>query len=340
MDLIKSKNLSIHALRGLSAFFVLLHHELSRITGYWNFSTSYVDLGRIGIVSFFLISGFVIRGSIGQRDISSFLYLRFFRLFPIYWLSLITYLVVCNFASQSAKDHASIASDSAFNVNVRDFVLNLTMFEEMLGLKSMLPPAWTLSIELMFYLTVCILVALKISNWEKYMFYASLSLFGVMNILEHQTGKQFPTSLPLLLSMAFLGSIFYDQTHMGKSKKIFSKESNLALTIIVVFYSFSTSDSFWNPVNRILSTALGMGIFLAFFSRSLKNIHPVFGWLGDISYSVYIISPCIMILCDTFIPHFVYKIIGSIIFTLLISTLTYKFIEKPLQKCSRIRSGS
>jgi peptidoglycan/LPS O-acetylase OafA/YrhL len=336
----KSKNLSIHTLRGLSAFFVLLHHEFSRITSYWNFSTSYVDLGRVGVVSFFLISGFVIRGSIGKRDISSFIYLRFFRLFPIYWLSLTTYLVVCNFASQSAKDQASIASDSAFNVNVRDLVLNLTMFQEMLGLKSMLPPAWTLSIELMFYLTVCILVALKISNWERYMFYASLGLFGVMNILEYQLGTQLPTSLPLLLSMAFLGSIFYDQTQVNKSKRIFSRETNLALTIIVVFYIFGASDSLWNPVNRILSTVLGLGIFLAFFSRSQEKIHPVFGWLGDISYSVYIISPCIMILCDTFIPNIIYKIIGSIIFTLLISTLTYKYIEKPLQKWSRIRSGS
>ena len=336
----KSKNLSIHTLRGLSAFFVLLHHEFSRINGYWNFSTSYIDLGRVGVVSFFLISGFVIRGSIGKRDISSFLYLRFFRLFPIYWLALITYLVVCNFASQSAKDHASITSDSAFHVNVRDFALNLTMFQEMLGLKSMLPPAWTLSIELMFYLTVCILVALKIANWERYMFYASLSLFAVMNILEYQIGKQLPTSLPLLLSMAFLGSIFYDQTQMNKSKKIFSKETNLALITILVFYGFGASDSLWNPVNRILSTVLGLGIFLAFVSRSQESTHPVFGWLGDISYSVYIISPCIMILCDTFISNSVYKIIGSVIFTLIMSTVTYKYIEQPLQKWSRIRTGS
>ncbi len=334
----KSKNLSVHALRGLSAFLVLLHHEFSRNTDYWNFSTSFIDLGRVGVVSFFLISGFVIRGSIGKRNISSFLFLRFFRLFPIYWLALMTYLVACNFASESAKDQASIASDSAFNVNVRDFVLNLTMFQEILGLKSMLPPAWTLSIELMFYLSVCILVAFKVINWEKYMLYGSLSLFAVINILEYVFEVQLPSSLPLLLAMAFLGSTLYEQTRTDKFRGMFGKETNLTLLIIVIFYSFGASDSLWNPVNRILSTVLGLGIFLAFLTRRQANIHPVFGWLGDISYSLYIISPSIMILCDTYLPNVIYKMIGSIVFTLLISTLTYNYIEKPLQKWSRIRA--
>lgn len=90
---VQSKNLSIHTLRGLSAFLVLVHHELSSFTGYWNFQEN-IDLGRVGVVSFFLISGYVIRRSIVNRSISSFLYLRFFRLFPIYWLSLLAYLVV------------------------------------------------------------------------------------------------------------------------------------------------------------------------------------------------------------------------------------------------------
>jgi peptidoglycan/LPS O-acetylase OafA/YrhL len=335
---VQSKNLAIHTLRGLSAFLVLVHHELSSFTGYWNFSRNYIDLGRVGVVSFFLISGYVIRGSIINRSISSFLYLRFFRLFPIYWLSLLAYLVVCNFASERAKANASITSDSAFNVNAIDLVLNLTMFQELLGLKSMLPPAWTLSIELLFYCTVCILVAIKLANWERIMFYASLTLFGAISILEYVTARQLPTSVPLLLGMAFLGSVFHDQSKSNNSKKVFSWESKLALVSIIVFYSFSSSDSLWNPVNRILSTILGLGVFLAFFSRNWNQVTPVFVWLGDISYSLYIISPCVMVLCDTFIPNLIYKITASIICTLLLSTLTYRYLEKPLQKWSKIRS--
>ena len=50
-----------------------------------------LDVGRMGVVVFFAISGFVIPSSLGPREAGAtrrFLVRRVFRLFPAYWLSI------------------------------------------------------------------------------------------------------------------------------------------------------------------------------------------------------------------------------------------------------------
>jgi len=90
----------VDALRGIAALLVLaLHvanhyHALSPATaahGRWlNDFAANLDIGRIGVVVFFLISGFVVPFSIHAESaapVRGFAIRRLFRIFPAYWLS-------------------------------------------------------------------------------------------------------------------------------------------------------------------------------------------------------------------------------------------------------------
>src|SRR5260221_11756638 len=95
----------IDTLRGIAVLSVLLQHSLEVIvsnhpTGeyYWVFHNAigyYFNFGRFGVVLFFFVSGFVIPFSFpdSATPARDFAIIRFFRLYPAYWLSILVGLV-------------------------------------------------------------------------------------------------------------------------------------------------------------------------------------------------------------------------------------------------------
>src|SRR4051794_38413296 len=92
---------NIDALRGFAAALVIVRHASDTMCTVppavhtramlCNVSQA-VDLGRVGVVAFFAISGFVIYPTLrGPRwdGTRKFLIRRFFRIYPAYWLSLV-----------------------------------------------------------------------------------------------------------------------------------------------------------------------------------------------------------------------------------------------------------
>lgn len=332
-----SRNNSIHLLRGISAILVLVHHVLSQSNVYWEFSRTYVDIGRTGVVSFFLISGFVIHRSITQRKLKDFLFLRFFRLYPIYWIALITYLAIFQIASDEAKKNITLVSDSAYNVTPFKMLLNLTMFQELFGLESILPPAWTLSIELLFYLSACLAVKFNIRNWEKLFLYFFLATFSTSVIVALTTKIKIPTSLFLLLTMAFLGAVLSKVQINEQKNPVLCKDFLISILIITIFYTFSNKDELWNPTNRILSTLLGIFSFIVIFNRKENSISKFSEWLGNISYSIYIFTPTIQLIADTAFPNIYARFVMTLLLSLILCSFTFKFIESPFLDFARKR---
>ncbi|HGM7838215.1 TPA: acyltransferase family protein, partial [Serratia marcescens] len=81
----------IDAIRGIAALSVVIAHFIVPIYGAENFVFSHVlDIGKIGVVLFFIISGFIIPFSFRRENggVKAFFISRFFRLYPGYWFSL------------------------------------------------------------------------------------------------------------------------------------------------------------------------------------------------------------------------------------------------------------
>lgn len=134
--------------RALLALLVVISHSSAYFPSY----VSRFSLGNVGVFSFFVLSGFVIAEALdvfypGQPH--RFLFNRFLRLYPVYWLACIVALLIY-----------FIKPPENFSFSLATFFSNLTIL-----LAERLPPdqiryisvVWAVGIELRFYFIVALL---------------------------------------------------------------------------------------------------------------------------------------------------------------------------------------
>ncbi|MHA7303546.1 acyltransferase family protein [Pseudarthrobacter sp. MDT1-22] len=142
----QKKVMFLEWVRGLAALMVGVTHLLDgTVPEFHHFTRNYLDLGRTGVVAFFLVSGYVISMSLRSDEVRAFLVKRMFRLYPIYIVSFTLFLLL------EFRDANWSSRNWIFEV-----FANYTMLQELLGFAALLGPAWTLSIEWVFYAQQCI----------------------------------------------------------------------------------------------------------------------------------------------------------------------------------------
>lgn len=111
---------------------------------------SAAQFGRLGVQAFFVISGFVIAFSAEGRTWHSFLWARFLRLYPAYWLAvLLTSGVLLAFSSDRAP-------------SLVQALVNLTMLQNYIGVPHVDGVYHTLVTELRFYIMVAALLFVRL----------------------------------------------------------------------------------------------------------------------------------------------------------------------------------
>lgn len=143
---------ALDGLRFLAALSVVAYH-FTAMDRVWSrpAETVFPDqpfvYGWLGVDLFFLISGFVICMSAWDRTVGEFLTSRAVRLYPAYWLSVVVAVVVAIFWPFLVRD-----------VSVESTLVNLTMFQEGVGVAPLNEVYWTLWAELRFYLIFSLVV--------------------------------------------------------------------------------------------------------------------------------------------------------------------------------------
>ncbi len=176
------RSLTIDCLRGIAVIAVILQHclEFSPLNNAnaaitepvsFVFSNGF-NLGRFGVIVFFLISGYLIPSSLGRGDrpVASFVAGRFFRLYPMYWVSIGLALLL-----------ASVFGFPA--VGLRQLLGNMTMFQMAVGIENILDPYWTLFIELLFYIGCVILFVFCVLHDSRSMRIVIFLLAGLLMLL-------------------------------------------------------------------------------------------------------------------------------------------------------------
>jgi peptidoglycan/LPS O-acetylase OafA/YrhL len=154
------------------------------ITGAWGTSParlfptlhSYFAYGCLGVEVFFVISGFVICMSGWGRTPRSFFASRAARLLPAYWTAVL--LVTAVFALPAVAYEA---------VSPSDLLVNLTMFQQPLGVDRVLGVCWTLWAEVRFYALFALCVVLPGATRRRViMFCACWTLAAVLTVSAQQ----------------------------------------------------------------------------------------------------------------------------------------------------------
>lgn len=367
----------IDAQRGLAALLVIWLHATDAFKQLptppvgdllYAFSAA-IDTGRIGVILFFAISGFVIPSSL--RAVSNqtkpdalrvFLIRRVFRLYPAYWISvlgaaLLEMFVMTPFSPQTV-------------------LLNLTMIQSIFGAPDVLGLYWTLRLELIFYIGCAFLFTLGALQQPRGLvvgMFAGPIIFIVLPRCVHVLNPNWlnPTSAgPLLnylteyamfISIMFWGALFrcWHDRDQADSAQPFSQ------AVLVVFILFPLGVCALPILNWIFYTHLpsalasklsvfmppvsvGLGLFILLSTKIQINSRFT-TWLGEISYSMYLFHPLVFytlfaLLRDDRLPWIagapllVYLLL-SVLGSIALSALVYYGVEKPMIRLGRKMSA-
>ena len=215
----------VDGLRGIGCMLVIWHHvadDFAEIagSGWWiQRVANDFNVGLIGVLAFFAISGYVIPSSVrGARadGVNQFLTRRFWRLYPPFWFALVaTWLMdIPEFSTQR-------------------LAWNLTMVPSLGGATSAAGHFWTLEVELVFYLLVAALfLAIGKLGWK-----VMVPAFSVMG-LWYLEWPMFPLeehwkSIILYLAVMFWGACCRELMRFDFGRWVGAQRANLVRAIAI-----------------------------------------------------------------------------------------------------------
>ena len=335
--------------RGLAALCVVAHHSSAMFTDYNNVSRGYLSVDL-----FFILSGFIIarhyEAAIRDHSISfwQFARRRIARMYPIY-LACFVFIVFAHLICVKLYHKPAVIQWSDDHLGWI-FFWQLILLQAIGGPRlSWVSSAWSSSVELVInglffifhrYRLPHLLVA-GIVLESVYFLYASggLDAFTFTHML---------FSNPIMRGMAGfgIGTLLFHWHHRLPPLSIAHlriTEALLALTVAIACYYLGHE-----PVidYLFLMVFFPVLLLLGLYRHSacgLIGSLPVFTALGTISYSLYMVQEPLTFLIKTFdiepilqsgLPHPVGGL-AYLLILIIISTLTYRHIEKPCRKLLR-----
>lgn len=301
-----SRYANIDSVRGLAALLVVWMHvsEVFRSLlpdgkpGDWMYQLAdAVDFGRMGVVAFFAVSGFVIPASFshqGWLGLKIFWVRRFFRLYPAFWLS----IPLAIWSTWTIWDKSVTPLQILANITIAPGLFNQEPLE---GLY------WTLQIEMLFYVACSVLFFLGVFRKTQVVATIVFLLFAVFLIGTLQPIMGLPTyvnnawkMLALYLATMFWGALYrawHDRKPWTTSSSFVLWGLPIAITLLMtaaLVFKLTHGSEVGNifDIKFTASHALGMWLFIAVALWKNLRFRPLV-FLGEISYALYLFHPIV-----------------------------------------------
>lgn len=331
---------ALDGLRGIAVLFVLLSHSSNMnifIHDYLNFQR----IGKVGVYLFFVLSAYLLDRQIAQALIdekstksywSNYFLRRFLRIYPLFFLALILHGLLTFFGFPTVID------------NIKDIPAHMILLRG----ESVF---WSIPVEFKYYFISPLIMWFchKYLHWDKFKILIMFLGIIILTILIEwhyklpliSTIKYFPIFIVgTLISIYEL--LYQDNVFKNVKSWIFSSLGFFSLLIIVVtipfyfkiIFGFSMdfhSSIFYFPYACVwglllLSTKYGAGLIRRIFEIKLLR------FIGSISFSIYLFHmPFLTFVSKINIPS-EFKIYVFFLMSIVFSSLSYLFIERPLSK--------
>lgn len=323
---------SIQCLRAIAATIVVAFHAhisfMSPGSPLFSLDESYIfGLGKVGVHIFFVISGYIMYISSFYKadkfDVPRFFMRRLLRIYPVYWIFVVIYLVVLAMLGTSP------------NLSAGQFWGMLFLLPESAPL--VIGPAWTLSYEVYFYLIFGVVMQLGPARGLLTMtgfFFASI----VAGVLLH---PQEPLAAMVTngLLLEFVMGVWIGRLSLGY--ELPKAMGGLALAVAIGGYAAGFAWGYDRLPSAIMwgipSAMLVMGAVILEQRKSMGLSHPVqrLSWLGNSSYSLYLCHILLITLiiaaakaAGVMLPVIPLVIVTTII-ALLFAIVFHEVIERP-----------
>lgn len=352
---------NLDGLRALAAFAVVFAH-----LSYWfEFpdTTFYSTLkflmafngewgGRLGVIFFFVLSGFLItyllyveQSKFGKVSLVFFYIRRVLRIWPLYYLTLLIGFVIYPtcvhlFSTVPFHENASWWMYAIFATNF-DHIYHYFPSTNILGVQ------WSVAVEEQFYLIwpVIFIFFNRKKNFPLVLLaliFISELFFVVLGSRLNAGDYHFGSCLRYLAMGGLLGYICYQK--LDRLEAVFDKISKT--TTIIIYIVCLTIIMLQNPITAQFSYYKYMYhlvpmLFFSFviieqnFSKNsfykIGNI-PVLAWLGKISYGIYLTHMVainiVIALFSKSQDYILLKLLLSVVLTVFISHVSYTYFEK------------
>lgn len=294
----------------------------------------YIHLPFVGVAIFFLITGFITPFSIKKKGWSSYLIIRFFKIYPTYFFSFFLVLLVLSLNSHS--------SEIDFPIKFNILLANLFLVYDWFYLESVDIVTWTLLVQIKFYILAAFLHAT--GQFSNSRFNLIIGVFGIAlsalfslyikNFDHHNVFFGFIYTVrysSIYIMFIMLGVCFYNlYARLWSAKKFII----LSLFIYLSFTSNLLLDLTFSLKTIFVSFNIGLILFLAFYLMKNKfKRFSLISFLALISYPLYLTHRVIGFTLLNLFNHAHIDInLSSAIITVLmifLAYLIYILIEKP-----------
>jgi len=318
-------------MRGVAALSVVCGHAISArpdIVGP-GLAEGALTIFASGVDIFFVISGFIIASTaVSQRDPLMFTVRRAARIYPAYWLVLLTALLSSSWIALSPERQPAIDLGLIFAWSYPNWYV---------------APAWSLAFELHFYAAVAVVLAVAPNRLFELLF-AGLVVVMIAIAFHLQLGIY---SHPLVLEFgAGVGIAYlYRQGRLRFSRRVLAISAGLFFAGWYWIFVYGAADP---QFARVLTYGAGAALLIyAVVAAEIagRSFSPILQWLGSISYSLYIVHYPLMKWLAGFSGPWALSSAGTIIAGILLSialaSALHIVIERPAidwsRKWSRLR---
>lgn len=342
MQNVQSHLKHIDGLRALAIFGVLGFH----------FFPNWLKSGFIGVDIFFVISGFLLTNIILYNlSKNNFNYIDFYlrrirRIFPTLLLLFFTSFICGWFFLLEDEFYLLSKHVLATIALVPNFIfLNEINYFDNFGTAKPFLHLWSLGVEFQFYIFLPLLISFTYK--KKYNIFLILIIFTIfsflINIFFTNFNQQFSFYSSITRLWEFLiGGIVSYYFYSTKNKKIYSnlflKNLFSSVGLILIFFGFFYTNQSYFPGYFALLPVIGTALIIISGQNSFINkwilSNKIIVWFGLISFPLYLFHWPILTwttLINKRLLHPEERIL-IIIFGIILSYLTYEFLEKNIKK--------
>jgi peptidoglycan/LPS O-acetylase OafA/YrhL len=319
--------------RGVAAMVVLVGHGLQAcFAGYSEFLTAYFDVGQAAVILFFMVSSYVIPISLEtSHNFAGFWVRRFFRLFPVYWTSILFAFV-------------SLGAGFTYGVGValddtKNWLLNLALLQGCLNRPNIWGPFWSLHYEVGLYIVFSLLFTLgilkRMGPRASVLLLVAFAVGGGLwpLVTGRPPGEGGLRMVVMAVLFGYLARHYVEGRVGARAFYALCAGQFLAILLIeAIHYALVPSAAAGVRLLRYGAVmGLSYGGFVAFVEARRAVMPRGAIWLGQVSYPIYLMHPFVMCVLAPTLSSAGWGVymIGLVCLTLGLAALVHYVVELP-----------
>lgn len=304
--------------------------------------------GAFAVALFFMVSGFIIV-AVGMRESRrSFAIRRALRIYPPLWVSIVILLVVYPLAIvlTGAPGLTGYAINKVIDEHGSwtSILLAMSLLNYIVGTPPVNGVAWTLVVELLFYIAVLALLPLLRTRPRAAIVAAFAFMVAVQVVAKvHWVVFLFAVNC-VYVTFLFLGTLVYLRYSQRIGNAFFVTFTGLFWALFVVGVTRYVAQPPWTVAGYGVSYAFAWLVFVALLlvDRHVR-LGPVTGFFSRISYSFYLNHGGLgFAILSMLVPSlgFPVSLAITLVAVTVVSAASYRYVELPSQRLARRLTAS